>query len=258
MKYKTLSSISLLTTLMVLNACSHKSSQEEIAAVEDQFTQDEFSLTGDYHWSFQLMGGTQHSVHTFFADSIDYTMEGKVYSTDYTMKKLSFDQTRQKWIGRDENGFVYVLFFKEQTDSTLTIYKRKCKANGIEEALSFSFPEANATEDHGWNVYTYSHADVRDVLPISGTFHYDAIKLDITDSLVVLDEKEFRRLSYHQGERRWVGEHDTTYLQIFFEEAENDQELSLSVAIHTDLEKTYRIKYQEVEFLPYNRQFQNR
>ncbi|MEM6767085.1 MAG: hypothetical protein AAF655_19260 [Bacteroidota bacterium] len=254
MKYKNLTCISLLSLTLVLSACSHKSSQQEIAAVEDQFIQDKFRLTGDYHWSFQLMGGTQHSVHTFFADSIQYMMEGKVYSTDYTMEKLSYDHSDQKWIGRDESGFVYVLFFKEQTDSTLTIYKRKCKANGIEEALSFKLPGADATEDHGWNVYTYSQADVRDILPISGTFQHASAEVAISDSLVVLDGKEYTRLSYHQGERRWVGENDTTYLQIFFEEAEKDQELSLSVTTHTDLEKTYRIKYQQVEFLPYTRQ----
>ncbi|MEM6805915.1 MAG: hypothetical protein AAF696_31250, partial [Bacteroidota bacterium] len=161
----------LYYSTILLTACnSHKNTAEQTAALSDQFVHDAFSIRGDYHWSFQLMGTRQHSLHNFHSEYIDYEMEGKVYSTKYRMKKLSYEAAQQKWIGEDEEGNVYVLFFKGATDSTLIIYKRKCKNGGLAEALEFEFPAADATDDHGWNVYSAAQKDQADMLPISGNY----------------------------------------------------------------------------------------
>lgn len=243
-----------LTFLLLLACSSHKNTAEQTAALADQFVHDAFTMTGDYHWSFQLMGTTQHSVHEFHPDYIDYEMEGKVYSTKYRMTKLSYEQDKQKWIGEDEEGNVYVMFFKEDTDSSLTIYKRKCKSEGLAEALAFDFPAADATEDHGWNIYTSSEKDQADVLPLSGMYAHEGAQISITDSLIVFDGKAFNRLSYHAGERRWVGQSDSTYLQVFFADFENADQLGLSVVLFDDLEVAYRKKYKEGAFLAYQKQ----
>ncbi|MEM6724120.1 MAG: hypothetical protein AAF598_08780 [Bacteroidota bacterium] len=244
-----------LLCLILLFSCqqAHKSSQEEVDRFQSQFSTDPFSLSGDFHWSFQLMGGTQHSVHTLFPDQIRYSMDGRVYSTDYTMEKLSYDQSTNKWIGRDENGIVYVLFFSNPTDSSLTIYKHKCKTNGIEEALAFERPAPDATTDHGWNVYASSNTDPIDILPLQGIFANETYQLDLSDQTVIFNEQAFEKLSYHQGERRWVGQHDSIYLQLFFEHLDDKVDLSIAVAKHTDLEQAYQIKFQEVAFAPFTR-----
>lgn len=41
-------------------------------------------------------------------------------------------------------------------DSTITIYKRKCKKGGLKEALGFYKPSDTTSLDYGWNVYTKS------------------------------------------------------------------------------------------------------
>ncbi|MEM1322579.1 MAG: hypothetical protein AAGG75_20105, partial [Bacteroidota bacterium] len=227
----------LLCSLLLAYSCTHKSENAEIAKYADQFHHDEFLLKGDYHWAFQLMGGTQQSVHHFYPDSITYSMEGRVYSTDYTMQKLSYDQSNNKWIGHDGNGVVYVLFFKDKTEHSITIYKRKCKTAGIKEAIEFGVPKADATEDHGWNVYAYNIPDQKDVLAVHGTYWNNDHTLSITDSLVVLNDKSFAKLSYHKGERRWVGKNDSTYLQIFFQDLADHEEMYFAVGKHQDLEK---------------------
>jgi hypothetical protein len=235
-----------LSFLMLVASCAHKSSNDEVEKFNEQFQRDEFGLRGEYHWNFQLMGGTQHSVHTLYEDSIAYSMEGRVYSTDYTMQKLSFDKTSNKWIGRDESGIVYVLFFKDKTDSTLTIYKRKCKTNGLEEALRFKVPAADATEDHGWNVYALDGKDDKDVLPVSGSFANTEHEIVVSDSLLRFDQKEIKKVSFHSGERRWVGEYQDRYLQVFFKSLEVEDSIRLSATWFTDAETMYNTKYSSI------------
>ncbi|MEL6821222.1 MAG: hypothetical protein AAFP70_05650, partial [Calditrichota bacterium] len=88
-----------LAIVFMLFACSSATPDPDAAKMAAGQPQDFFALRGDYHWKFQLMGTNQHSTHVLFADSIQYRMKGIVYSTDYTMKKLSYDQSTDKWIG---------------------------------------------------------------------------------------------------------------------------------------------------------------
>ncbi len=239
--------------LLAISSCSYKSSQEDLLKHADALSHDVFTLQGDYHWDFTLMGGTQHSTHTFYADSITYNMEGKVYATEYTMHKLSYDKAVNKWIGLDADSIVYVLFFKEKTDSTIMMYKHKCKDGGLEEAINFAFPAPDATDDHGWNVYAL-HSDLtRDILPVSGTFVHKSDELHLSDKVITLNGRTFDKLSYHAGERRWMGQADSLYLQVFIEQFENPDTLTLAVAQHTDLEFAYKVKYQAVTFDSYHR-----
>ncbi|MEM6645855.1 MAG: hypothetical protein AAF730_06350 [Bacteroidota bacterium] len=243
-----------LAIIGLFAACSYTSTEQDLQRHQAAFVHDAFAHAGDYHWTFQLMGTTQHSAHTFFADSIQYRMTGKVYSTDYTMQKLSYDAASSKWIGQDEAGFVYALFFKDATDSTLTIYKRKCKEAGLEEALAFGRPADDATTDHGWNVYTLGNRDALDRLPVTGAFGHDQDALHLTDGVVTWNGRAFQKLSYHAGERRWVGHADSLYLQVFIQDALDDEDgIVLSVAEHTDMEAAYRTTHATAAFARYSR-----
>ncbi len=112
-----------------------------------------FEYRGKYVWNFKILFTKQTSIHTFFEDRIEYEMKGKIYSTAYTMKKISYDKKSNKWIGKDEKENVYVLFFKDKTPNSVTIYKHKCKDGGLQEAKEFQKPASDTKEDHGWNVY---------------------------------------------------------------------------------------------------------
>ena len=241
-------------------SCTHKTNQQEIQEYTEQLVQDPFDLSGAYHWNFQLMGGTQKSVHTLYPDSIAYRMDGKVYSTVYTMQKLSYERAQKKWIGQDQEGIVYVLFFKELTDSSLTIYKHKCKDEGLAEALAFELPPADATNDHGWNVYALSVDDKEDELPLSGSYKDGDQTLILTDQLVTYNGNDYHKMSYHAGERRWVGQtkprtlSEGIYLQLFFEDLSSSGYLDISAREFSDLEEAYQTKYHTSEFQRFQKQ----
>ena len=238
--------LQILTILLLLTSCAHRNSKEETRKFSDQLKEDIFVYRGNYEWAFNLMGGEQVSTHTFFPDSIRYTMAGKVYSTTYTMKKLSYEKEKEKWIGEDESGIVYVLFFKEKTDNTLTLYKHKCKATGLEEALSLGIPAPAATTDHGWNVYALNGKDIKDVLSIFGHFSHAEDIISVSDSIFEIDEKKVRKMSFHTGERRWVGQYQDQYLQVFFKNLEGEDFIELSTTWSNDLEALYNTKYNSI------------
>lgn len=244
----------VLSMVMCLSSCTHKDSLSETIKYKDHFVQDSFPYTGTYHWKFPLMGGVQHSIHTLYTDSIQYTMTGSVYETSYTMKKLSYDDKDRKWIGQDEHGVSYVLFFRSKTDSSLTIYKHKCKKNGIAEAINFPLPAADATTDHGWNIYHTSHKIMDEILPLQGTYVNAGQATVIRDSMIIHEGLEYKKMSYHSGERRWVGQKDSSFLQIFVKDTSDNDTINLSVQEFQDLERAYNTKYQEVSFKPYTKE----
>lgn len=117
---------------------------------------------GSYSWAFTIPGmGDQLSSHVFYADSVEYRMTGAAYTTDYAQLLTEYKPAEDRLITVGKGGSIpkdgvyFVMFFKDVTDSTLTIYKRECGegAAGLEEARTFAFPAPGATTDHGWNVY---------------------------------------------------------------------------------------------------------
>lgn len=232
-----------LSSLLLLSACGHKNNAATTLEFADKLIKDEFPYTGEYTWKFNLLGGEQVSTQDLYPDSIVYTMTGRVYSTRYTIHKLSYEKKNGKWIGQDKDGTVYVHFFKEATDSTLTIYKHKCKANGLEEALEFKLPAADATADHGWNVHGLNGIDVLDTLPVHGRFASAGQVLTISDSHIQIGDRKASKLSYHAGERRWVGQYQSSYLQVFFRNLNSAESIQAAYTWSPDLEELYNTKY---------------
>lgn len=249
----------LFLLFVFFQACSPKPNKEAFPKQEQEeqqeaknFFNDSFSLRGQYHWKFKLIGTTQHSIHTFYPHKIEYTMKGKIHSTAYTMQKLSYQKEKDKWIGKDENGNVYVLFFKNQTQNAIEIYKRKCK--DMSEAIAFDIPAPDTTADHGWNVYYLDGNEIEERLNIAGTYIGNNQEILISNDVIVYNGKDFNKLSFYQGERRWVGQNKNTYLQIFFKDLTNASQLELSIAKFKNLEKAYETKYGEKAFRLYNKE----
>ena len=108
-------------------------------------------LKGSYVWHFEVTQIKQTAIHTFYKDSIVFRMEGKVYSTLYTMKKLQCEKDKNKWIGKDKKDNFYAMFIKRPAKDQLIIYKKKCKT--FQQAQDLALPKMDDKNNHGWNIY---------------------------------------------------------------------------------------------------------
>ncbi len=143
----------LLSFTLLFFSCT----KEEI--IEEEKNTHKIPFSGVYSWKFTIPGiGSQTSTHTFYPDSILYKMEGFVYNTSYTQVLHSYEPDSLKLITIGKGGSIsksnvyFVMFFKDVTDTSVTIYKHEC-VNGETEAENFKRPADNATADYGWNVY---------------------------------------------------------------------------------------------------------
>ncbi len=233
-----------------------KNEEPEVAEEKSStLKNDEFNLTGAYHWTFYLGFIKQKSTHIFAKDYIDYSMRGIAHSTDYRIEKISYDDGNKKWIGKSEDGTFYVLFFKDITDEAVTIYKHKCTED-MKEAVAFARPTDDETKDHGWNIYVHEGvAEQEDILPFAGKY-YNAeqqLTIDIKDAQATYQNKTYTKLSHHTGEKRWVGQLGDEFLVIFYQQSKSDDYRELSLAIETfdDEEKAYKVKHDEQTFVPF-------
>ncbi len=114
-------------------------------------------VLGKFEWEFEIPGaGRQTSVHEFFPGHIHYSMSGPAHSASYTQDLVSYDPSEMRCItkarGDNKDGVCHLMFFKDIGEHKITIYKRKCP--DLKTAETFGYPEADTTEDHGWNTYT--------------------------------------------------------------------------------------------------------
>lgn len=226
----------------------------------EQLKDDPLPLSGKYGWQFYLGPAKQVSTHNFLPDKINYQMTGKVYSTDYLMHQLSYDDTQKKWIGTAD-GVVYVLFFKDINHNTITLYKHKCK-NGLAEAVNFASPADDATADHGWNVYTREGVQAQeDDLPLSGVYKdISNQSINLSDDTVTWQGTTYQKMTHHTGEKRWVGQQGEEFLLMFYElpttdnNQINNNPIKISLQTFTDLEQVYKTKHDQQNFSDFTKQ----
>lgn len=137
----------LLALAPLVGACSSAEADDPILP-----SNDPFPFRGTYAWTFEIPGyGTQVSSNVFEADQVVYEMEGAAYSTRYTIDRESYDAEEGRWVGKTGNSVYYVMFFKDVTASSVSIYKHQCEAR--ETCYLMARPAADVTADHGWNTY---------------------------------------------------------------------------------------------------------
>lgn len=217
----------------------------------DQIKDDVFPLRDTFQWRFFLGPVEQISTHTFGENYIDYRMRGKVHSTDYRMEKISYDSLQEKWIGRAEDGTIYVIFFKDIGEDNITLYKHKCD-NSLSEAFALERPAADTTAHHGWNTYTREGMKAPDrLLPLSGEYRniQTQQKIVLDDPEVTWQGKTYRKVTHHVGGKRWVGQLGNTYLLIFYKLPKSSEDLlKLSLQLLSDIDEVYKIKHDQQEF----------
>lgn len=144
----------LLSASAMLITSFASCSKDEKQPISEVKTQLPFS--GKYVWKFTIPNmGEQVSEHTFFADSIQYSMVGNAYTNAYTQVLVSYNAEEKRCITQGKGGgkdsVYFLMFFKDVTASAITIYKKECKNR--EEAETLAVPNDNTSADHGWNVY---------------------------------------------------------------------------------------------------------
>lgn len=121
--------------------------------------EEKLPFSGTYEWSFEIPNqGMQTLTYSFYPYAIQTKMEGRAFSTEYTQVLVSYDPLDNRVItigrgGTESKDNVYqVMFFKDITDSTMTIYKHDSKS-GLKEAQDFAYPDPDTDKDHGWITY---------------------------------------------------------------------------------------------------------
>ncbi len=245
----------LIAFVLLLQSCKDNNAIQENKPKTEKIEENEPSpdgfnlIRGKFEWNFKIVLSKQKSIHTFYKDKIEYEMKGLIHSTKYTMTKISYDKNEKRWIGKDKNNTIYVLFFKDIKNNSVVIYKTKFKGeNALEKAKEFEYPAPDDTRNHGWNMYSRDGKSVDDPILFEGEYHSKDHKLIVSKDKLILDGKSYQKLSYHKGERRWVGKLDNNYLQLFFKPFNNNyKEIYIDIQYHKDLEKTYKTKYDETK-----------
>lgn len=111
-------------------------------------------LIGGWKRDFYPVPDKHHVVeYTFYKDSVHYNLAGDVVNADYTLKKDTFLQGENRFIGHDKKGDFYVIFVENKSDSIILF---KEKVISLEEGLKFKKPAPEFKDNHsqGWNSYS--------------------------------------------------------------------------------------------------------
>lgn len=241
----------LLFSALLLAACG-QNANPPVQSINPQSVPkgERVPYQGSYSWQFKLGPYLQTSHFEFKQDAIDYGMDGKVYSTAYSMKLIQFDQSQNKWTGVDDKQNYYAIFFKDQPSGNLLVYKKKFPKN-LQAALDFKTPAADDTDNHGWNLYVIKGKKVApssdEPAPLVGVYQNPQDKIEFKDGQIVYRGKSYQTLSHHPGERRIIGSVDAgsapEFILVFYDDV-HGKNATLTIEVGSDGEKLYRQKHQ--------------
>ncbi len=121
---------------------------------------DSIDFLGSFSREFDVQGTTQRATYAIAQDKINYDLAGGFAQTNYDTAKEYFSSDDNRWIGyRASNDTYYVIFFKNTSDTEVTLYKKEVAS--LDAGKKEPIPAADNTENHGWNTYKKD-------LPISG------------------------------------------------------------------------------------------
>lgn len=148
---KTIKLLTVLSLFIGLTSCTKEDATTEAILEEGTFSR-----------TFEVQEILQRASYTITQDKISYALSGGFAETSYDIVKEYYSEDEQRWVGyRESNNAYYVLFFKDYSDTAITIYKMQ--VTSLEEGKSAAIPAADDTENYGWNLYQID-------LPISGKY----------------------------------------------------------------------------------------
>ncbi|MFV0541392.1 MAG: HmuY family protein [Aestuariibaculum sp.] len=142
---KTIKMLTLLALFIGFSSCSNDDDPVEPG-------QDNIAFEGSFNRIFEVEGNQQRATYTISQDKISYELAGGFAATNYDMERLYFSAEDNRWVGyRESNNAYYVIFFKNISDTEITLYKKEVAS--LEAGIAEAFPSADNTDNYGWNLY---------------------------------------------------------------------------------------------------------
>lgn len=143
-------------SLLMLSSCVKKDKITSISTEPINSNSIDIPFSGDWEREFETGPGIKHKAnYHVYKDSIRYKLAGIFVNRDYVMLRDTFLNKENKFIGHTSDNQYYVLFAKDVSENTVTIYKQEIK--NVEEGLKITQPADNTTESHGWNTFQKSN-----------------------------------------------------------------------------------------------------
>jgi hypothetical protein len=135
--------ITLLSLSLVLIIACKKEELENIV-----ITPGEIPFTGKWTRTFEASPGGMHTEsYAVYQDSLSYQIASSFVNSNYVIIKDTFLLTDNRFIGHTPENTLYILFVKEETDSTISVYKQEVAS--VAERITVEFPVANTTANYG-------------------------------------------------------------------------------------------------------------
>ena len=142
---KTIKFLTLITLFIGFTSCSKDDDTPIIG-------NDTISFEGSFSREFDVQGTIQRATYTISQDNVNYDLDGGFVQTNYNIINEYYDSNDNRLIGYHEsNNTYYVIFFKNISDSEITLYKKEVAS--LDDGENEPIPAANNTENHGWNTY---------------------------------------------------------------------------------------------------------
>lgn len=141
-----------LLLLILLGSCKKDETKTTETIPTTNPPSDSISFKGKWGRRFYAGPANPHDVtYQIYEDSIRYTLTGNIGQANYKMVRDTFITTNNRWIGHTNAGTYYLIFVKNITPDSITIFKRE--SPNIQEALNAAVPPPTTTMNHGWNIF---------------------------------------------------------------------------------------------------------
>lgn len=124
--------------------------KEEI--IIDNPSKDIPNFVGTWSRTYPILGNNFVATYSIDTSKIIYSNQGDgPGNSEYSITFDSFKESDNRWIGHTTENQYYLIFFKDISESNITIYKQK--VNNPNDAQTIEIPSEDNQENYGWNTY---------------------------------------------------------------------------------------------------------
>lgn len=219
---------------------------------------------GKYTRQYNILGEAHTMQLSFDEHNGTLKTTGKFLNQNAMFTTLGYDSQAKRWLGVSDAGSLFVIFWDDANPAQPKIYTRffplknasqKTFLKHLEQVLALKRPTKEDNTFKGWNtVYKGQNAPLNNSLPYLGTFtsispknHTPKIKtFTFTHDTLSIDGMDIKQLSYHAGDRRWVGQMGNRYALMFFVPKSEPDVFDISFSLYDNHKYLYNAKPDEV------------
>lgn len=220
---------------------------------------------GDYTRQYNILDKAHTMQLSFDENSGTLKTSGQLLNQDARFTTLGYDPKAKRWLGVSDAGSLLLIFWGgSASDSEIKIYKRffplKSKSKDsflkkIDEVTALARPEAGDNTYTGWNtLHKGNSAPLDNTLPYLGKFiaipqkdNTPRIKeFTFTDNALSINGMDIKKLSYHTGDRRWVGQVGERFALMFLNPTSEADTFDISFSLYDNHKYLYNAKPDEV------------